>query len=30
GSCVTFGSYLKASAPGQIDYRRLQEIINQD
>lgn len=30
GSCVTFGSYLKASAPGQIDYRRLKEIINPD
>lgn len=28
GSCITFGSYLKASAPGQIDYKRLKEIIS--
>lgn len=29
GSCITFGSFNESSAPGQIDYKRLKEIINQ-
>ncbi len=28
GSCITFGSFNESSAPGQIDYKRLKEIIN--
>lgn len=27
GSCITFGSFIESSAPGQVDYKQLKEII---